>query len=214
MTDRELIDQKARQFMDSLWSRGDPWDIESSEYEQARCVRLLEMLEGHRYPRALEIGCGAGYLTRFLARVADQIVALDISPVAIARAQALWTGPRGVEFRMANVMDYTWRADGPWDLVVMSDTICYLGWLYPFFDVAWLAAEFFAATRSGGRLLLANSMYEGKDLLLLPYLIRTYRDLFLNVGYQLEAEEIFRGTKNGVDFEILISLLLKMPEAI
>jgi hypothetical protein len=50
------------------------------------------------------------------------------------------------------------------------------------------------------------------DKLLLPYIIRTYRDLFLNVGYRLEAEETFRGTKNGVDFEILISLLAKTPE--
>jgi hypothetical protein len=46
---------------------------------------------------------------------------------------------------------------------------------------------------------------------LLPWLIRTYRDLFRNVGYQLEAEEIFQGTKNGVDFEVLISLFAKGP---
>jgi hypothetical protein len=110
-------------------------------------------------------------------------------------------------------MDYEWRNDGPWDLVVCSDTICYLGWLYTFFDVAWFAAEIFAATRSGGRLLLANTMDEVEDKLLLPYLIHTYRDLFLNVGYKLETEEIFRGTKNGVDFEILISLFVKAPTA-
>jgi hypothetical protein len=55
-------------------------------------------------------------------------------------------------------------------------------------------------------------MDEVSDKLLLPYITRTYRDLFLNVGYRLEAEEIFRGTKNGIDFEILISLLAKAPE--
>ncbi|MBI3326882.1 MAG: class I SAM-dependent methyltransferase [Nitrospinae bacterium] len=214
MTERETIDQKAREFMDSLWGRGDPWDIENSEYEQARCARLLKLLEGRRYARALEIGCGAGYLTRFLARVADQIVALDISPVAITRAQTLWAGPEVVDFRVANIMEYKPSADGPWDLIVFSDTICYLGWLYPFFDVAWLAAALFHATRGGGRLLLANSMYEGEDLLLLPYIIRTYRDLFLNVGYQPEAEETFRGTKNSIRFEVLISLFGKGPEGV
>ena len=26
MTERELVDQKIRTFMDSLWERGDPWD--------------------------------------------------------------------------------------------------------------------------------------------------------------------------------------------
>jgi len=55
-------------------------------------------------------------------------------------------------------------------------------------------------------------MHEGNDKLLLPYITRTYRDLFLNVGYRLEREEIFPGTKNGVDYEILISLFTKIQD--
>ncbi len=212
MIERDLIDQKAREFFEGLWKRGDFWDFESSEYEQARCARLLKMLDGRRYAHVLEIGCGAGYFTRLLTRMADHIVALDVAPAAIAHAQALGTELGAVDFRVANIMDYRPSTEGPWDLIVMSDVIYYLGWLYPFFDVAWLAGELFTATRSGGRLLLPNSMSESNDLLLLPWLIRTYRDLFLNVGYQLEAEEIFCGTKNGVDFEILISLFVKGSE--
>jgi SAM-dependent methyltransferase len=169
------------------------------------------MLAGHRYGRVLEIGCGAGYFTRFLSRLADHIVAFDIAPAAIARARALGIEGPTIDFRVGNIMDYTWRDDGPWDLIVFCDTICYLGWLYSFFDVAWLAAELFAATRQGGRLLLANTMDEVEDKLLLPHIIRTYRDLFLNVGYQLDTEEIFHGTKNGVDYDILMSLLIKTP---
>jgi SAM-dependent methyltransferase len=213
MSERALIGQKAREFCDALWQQGDFWDFENSEYERARCMQLLTILAGRRYARALEIGCGAGYFTRLLAGIADQVVAFDIAPSAIARARLLGTDLKTVEFRVGNAMDYEWRDDGPWDLVVCSDTICYLGWLYTFFDVAWFAAELFAATCSGGRLLLANTMDEVEDKLLLPYLIHTYRDLFLNVGYRLDAEEIFHGTKNGVDFEILISLLVKAPSA-
>jgi SAM-dependent methyltransferase len=213
MTIQELIAQQARDFFETQWQRGDPWQIESSEYEWARCVHLLRMLEGRRYARTLEIGCGAGYFTHLLAGVAEPIVALDISPTAIARARTLWTGPMGVDFRVANIMEYDVQADGPWALVVLSDTICMLGWLYPFFDVAWLAARLFAASTAGGRLLLANSMCESNEPLLLPWLIRTYRDLFRNVGYDLEAEEIFRGNKQGVDFEVLISLFAKGPES-
>jgi hypothetical protein len=54
-------------------------------------------------------------------------------------------------------------------------------------------------------------MDEVEDKLLLPHIIRTYRDLFLNAGYQLDTEELFRGTKNGVDYDILMSLLIKTP---
>jgi predicted TPR repeat methyltransferase len=213
MTERELVDQKIRSFMDSLWDRGDPWDIESSAYERDRCVQLLKMLEGRRYARVLEIGCGAGYLTRLLAQHADHIVALDISQPAIERARALGAGQADIDFRVANIMDYKPQVDGPWDLVVFSDTMCYLGWLYPFFDVAWLAVQLFEATCSGGRLMLANSMGEDDDWLLRPWIIRTYRDLFVNVGYAIEAEEVYKAAKKGVDFEVLMTLYRKMSDA-
>jgi hypothetical protein len=145
-----------------------------------------------------------------LAHIADRIVALDIAPAAIERALASGIGPATIDFRVANIMEYKPGPDGPWDLVVMTETICYLGWLYPFFDVAWLAAEIFTATRVGGRLLLANTLGEVNDALLLPWIIRTYHDLFRNVGYQIEAEHLFKGTKKDVDFEVLMSLFSKV----
>jgi predicted TPR repeat methyltransferase len=211
MTERELVDQKIRTFMDNLWERGDPWDFESSAYERDRCVQLLKMLDGRRYARVLEIGCGAGYLTRLLAPHADRLVALDISQAAIERARDLSADQTGVDFRVANIMDYQPQVDGPWDLIVFSDTIYYLGWLYPFFDVAYLAVQLFDATCSGGRLMLANSMGADDDWLLRPWIIRTYRDLFVNVGYAIESEEVYKATKKGVDFEVLMTLYRKLP---
>ena len=210
MSERTLIAQKAESFFDDLWKRGDPWRLETSDFERIKYEREIGILRGRHYSRVLEIGCGAGWFTRSLAQIADQIVALDISPTAIARAQAAG-GSEFTDFRVANVMDYNPRAEGPWDLVVMSETIYYLGWLYSFFDVAWLAAELFAATRDKGQLLMANTCGGVEDYLLRPWIIRTYHDLFLNVGYQLDAEETFRGTKDGADIEVIISLFGKAP---
>jgi SAM-dependent methyltransferase len=212
MSERESISQKAQSFFEELWKRGDPWDIETSDFEQRRCARLLPILFARRYAKALEVGCATGVFTRFLARVADRSVALDISPTAIACARKTWTGPDSTEFRVANIIEYDPRAEGPWDLVVMSDMIYFLGWLYPFFDVAWLAMELFAATTIGGQLLLANCYGGAEDYLMRPSLIRTYRDLFVNVGYRIKTEETFRGTKNGVEIEALITLFEKLNE--
>jgi predicted TPR repeat methyltransferase len=167
------------------------------------------MLGGRRYPRALEIGCGAGAFTRLLAGVADDVVALDISTTAIARARAAMTGSTQIEFQVGNIMDYDLRAREPWDLIVMSETIYYLGWLYSFFDVAWLAMELFNATRGEGQLLMANTCAGVEDYLLRPEIIRTYHDLFVNVGYRLAAEETFVGNKDGADIKVLISLFGK-----
>jgi SAM-dependent methyltransferase len=209
MTERTLIDQQAHGFFEELWQRGDHWELDSSAFEQARFARLHALLAERHYPRVLELGCGTGAFTHHLARLADHVVALDISPTAIARASTVVLGPATVDFRQANIMEYNPHPEGPWDLIVLSDVVCYLGWLYSFFDVGWFVAQLFAATRGGGHCLFANAMGEFGDMLLLPWLIRTYRDLFGNVGYHLEAEEVFRGTKHGVSIESLMTLFTK-----
>jgi ubiquinone/menaquinone biosynthesis C-methylase UbiE len=166
---------------------------------------LLALLDKPRYGRVLEIGCGAGTFTRLLAKRADKVLALDVSSEAIAQAQVVQCDFKHVEFRAGNIMDYNLREDEPWDLIVMSETIYYLGWLYSFFDVSWLASELYEATRPGGETLLANTQFETEPLLRTP-IIRTYRDLFLNVGYDLRSEKVFQGEKHGVTVEVLMSL--------
>ena len=207
MTDREQAGQKALEFAENLWKHADFWEFETSEYERLRFARTVEVLQGERYARGLELGCGAGHFTRLLAPHVDRLVAYDISPTAIERARA---GGGTIDFRAGNAMDYAWRADGPWDLIVMNDTICYLGWLYSFFDIAWFASEIHEAIRPGGRFLMANTMdRQGYDKLLLPHITRSYRDLALNVGFALEREETIQGAKNGVEFATLISLFAR-----
>jgi len=211
-SERELLAQKARSFFEERWREGDPWEVEQSDLDQASYGRQLALLEGERYGSVLELGCGAGSFTQRLADLADRVLALDIAPSAIERARERGIRPEVVDFRAANIMDFDVRAEGPWDLIVMSETIYYLGWLYSMFDIGWLAAELFAATREGGSFLMANTYGAEKDHLLCPWLIDTYRDLFLNVGFRLQAEETVRGTKFGVAYEILVTLLSKPRE--
>jgi len=209
MIEHERIGQKAREFFDGLWRKGDIWDIETSEFARQVHDRVMALLEGRRYGHVLEIACGGGMFTRRLSTLADSIVALDIAPAAIERARAQGPAAGRIDFRVANIMRFNPRAEGPWDLIVMNEMIYFLGWLYPFFDVAWLAAELFAATAAGGRMIMANTMYGKEHPLLLPWIIRTYHDLFRNVGYQVEMEEVMRGVKDGVELEVLLSRLVK-----
>jgi 2-polyprenyl-3-methyl-5-hydroxy-6-metoxy-1,4-benzoquinol methylase len=213
MTDREEICRKAESFFNDLWMRGDPWELETSNWEHERYACLLAILDRPRYGRVLEIGCGAGTFTRRLAGLADKVLALDVSSEAIARARAAQSDLKQVEFRVGNIMDYNLREEEPWDLIVMSETVYFLGWLYSFFDVSWLAAEMFEATRPDGQMLLANTQFETGEPLLRPCIIRTYRDLFLNVGYELNAEKSLPGVKHGVSLEVLMSLFRKVDPA-
>ena len=209
MTDREQISLKARSFFDDLWMRGDPWELETSSFEHERYSQLKGILDQPHYERVLEIGCGTGTFTRRLAPLAGRLLAVDVSSEAIAKAQASHSDLPQVEFRVANIMDCNLKEEEPWDLIVMSETVYFLGWLYSFFDVSWLASELFEATRPGGQALLANTQFETGEPLLRTPIIQTYRDLFLNVGYKSRAEKIFHGNKHGVTLDVLISLFWK-----
>jgi SAM-dependent methyltransferase len=203
--DRASASDDARRFFDRLWAESDPWDLDSSELDQRRYARQLELLRGRRYERALEIGCGGGSFTRQLAPLCSELVAVDISKHAIERARAASDGAEAVEFRTANVMDLDFEREGSWDLVVLAETSYYIGWLYPMFELGWLAHSLHAATRPDGRCLLVDTISR-EDGIMSPWLIRSYRDLFGNVGYELESEESLHGTKESVEFEIILSL--------
>jgi SAM-dependent methyltransferase len=211
-TQQRTISDRMKLHYERVWSEGDAWSFESSAYEQRRYDRHLSLLEGRRYGKALEIGCGSGQLTRRLATVSDRLLAVDISAVAVDRARATVApleASTSIELRAADVMQLDLAAEGPWDLVVFSETIYCLGWLYPMFDVAFLAANLHAAMRPGGRLLLSNTYGAERDWLLRPYLIDTYRDLFRNVGFTPEREDVFEGPKEGVEMRVLMSLFAR-----
>ena len=210
--DREVAARKAREFFDSIWQAGDYWDLETSEFEKAKYERQIELLQDCRYARALEIGCGGGHFTRMLATLADYTTAIDVAPSAIARAQAA-RGPGQIDFRVENIMDHDFVGDRPWDLIVMNETIYYLGWLYSFFDVAWMANELYRATQPGGTFLMANTFGEISDYLIRPWIIRTYRDLFVNVGYVVKTENTFCGKKNNVMVETLMTVFVKKADS-
>lgn len=205
--DRANAGAEARRFFEDLWREGDHWDLETSDYDQARYDRELALLGGRRYRRALEIGSGEGALTRRLAEIADSVLAVEVAETAVERARARQLD--GVEFRVANIMELEVEEEGPFDLVVFGETIYYLGWLYSFYEVGWLAWRLYGATELGGHLLLANTVLSDTKGLESPWLIRTYRDLFANVGYELEREEMFRAEKGGAEMEALLSLFTR-----
>lgn len=206
--DRSDADAEARRFFDELWSESDPWALDDSELDERRYARQLELLADRRYGRALEIGCAGGSFTRRLAPHCDELVAIDVSEHAIQRALAADGGAARIDYRRANVMTLDLGTEGDWDLVVLTETAYYLGWLYPMFDLGWLAHSLHEATRATGRLLLVNTISRDEGIMS-PWLIRTYRDLFRNAGWQLEREETMHGAKEGVEFEILLSLFAR-----
>lgn len=210
--DRKKTDADARVWFDKLWADGDPWDLETNPFERAKYEAQIALLDadrgpGMKYGRTLEIGCAAGAFTRRLAPRCESVLGIDIAQPAIALARERNAAPN-LRYELVNAMEWeSGLRQGQWDLVVCAETLCYLGWLYPFFNVAWFARCLYEGTRPGGRLLLANTCGGVEDWLLKPWVIGSYHDLFRNVGFVPLQQTVFKGNKNGADIEALVWLL-------
>lgn len=209
MVDRSAADARIRDHYERVWSVGDAWNFETSEFERDRYDFLIGLIADRRYGRAVEIGCGSGCFTNRLCGLADHVLALDVATAAIerARGQPVVTGAGNVEFVVANAMEHDFVAGGPWDLIVLTETVYSLGWLYSLFDLGMFALHLRESMAAGGRLLLSNTYGAERDWLMRPFLIDTYRDLFVNVGLSIESESVFEGAKDGESFRVLATLL-------
>jgi len=101
--------------------RPDPWDFFTDAYEQARLARLQELVRRVPHRSVLEVGCAEGAFTAWLTTVAEQVVALDVSPTACARARA--RAPQ------ATVLVASLGSYNPpllFDLVVCAETLYYM----------------------------------------------------------------------------------------
>jgi len=130
----------------------DPWRFETSPYEQSKYADTIAALGDRRYRAAFEIGCANGVLTRMLMGRCDSLLAIDVSPTAIARARAR-CGEGGVRFAE---MAFPRQRPDPgraFDLVVLSEVAYY-----------WDDADLRLAAETVSELLAA-----GGDLLLVHW---------------------------------------------
>ncbi|MGH3582361.1 MAG: bifunctional PIG-L family deacetylase/class I SAM-dependent methyltransferase [Mycobacterium sp.] len=74
---------------DAMFDSGgdDPWHLDDFAYERRRFAVVLACLGRDRYADILEVGCATGQLTEMLAARADEVVAMDASPRALAVAR-------------------------------------------------------------------------------------------------------------------------------
>jgi SAM-dependent methyltransferase len=113
-----------REHFEALYAADpDPWDFETSEYEQAKYERTLAALGDRRYRRGLEAGCSIGVLAARLAERCDELLAVDIAQSAVDAARERLAGLDHVRVER-RTLPGEWPA-GPFDLVVCSEVLYY-----------------------------------------------------------------------------------------
>jgi SAM-dependent methyltransferase len=100
----------------------DPWAFEERWYERRKYALTVAVLPRARYRRAFEPGCSIGVLTAALAPRCEQLLSVDISPLAVQRARARLAGYAGVEVRQSALPEWP---IGTFDLIVLSEVAYY-----------------------------------------------------------------------------------------
>jgi 2-polyprenyl-3-methyl-5-hydroxy-6-metoxy-1,4-benzoquinol methylase len=153
-----LIDSsdRDRKSVEQLYgSRVDPFgfsrDLEQFRFERAHDY-VRRAANGSRFARALEIGCAEGMFTRLLAPWCDSLVALDLSPTALRRAEDYCLDLANVQFAEWDVRKD--HLDGQFDLIVATGVLEYIS--RPS-TLRSIKERITAAVRPGGYLLLGNT---------------------------------------------------------
>ncbi|MHA7276988.1 PIG-L family deacetylase [Arthrobacter sp. Hz1] len=97
----------------------DPWGLQDRFYERRKRSVALALLPRERFAATLELGCSIGVLSAELAARSDSLLALDISPTAVAATQHRLAGYPAATAQAASV-PRDWPA-GEFDLIVLSE---------------------------------------------------------------------------------------------
>ncbi|WP_370890558.1 PIG-L family deacetylase [Janibacter sp. GXQ6167] len=114
--------------LDDLYDRGDdPWRFQGSWYEERKRALTMALFPSRNLGRTLEIGCATGLLTVELAQRATSVIAVDISPraVALARKSVAEAGLDGSVEIVPAVIPEQWPG-GSFDTVLISEVAYFL----------------------------------------------------------------------------------------
>jgi predicted TPR repeat methyltransferase len=110
----------AAYFDDLYAAERDPWEFETSPYEQAKYDATIAALP-RGYETGLEIGCSIGVLTERLQPHVADLLAVDVSESALEAARARVPG---VTFERRELPEQF--PPGRFDLIVASEVLYYL----------------------------------------------------------------------------------------
>lgn len=172
-----------RSYFNYRYLREDPYKLVQRD-EHRKIEQAFALVDGYHAEHALELGCGEGRWTAFTARMADRVMAIDISDLAIRRARA--RNLPNVEFRQGDLANSELPLEN-FDFVFCSEVLYYL----TRDQLDDTVARIHAVLRPGGKLLLVHARAlkdDEKGLHLKEFGARTIHDRFASSAFELEAD--------------------------
>ena len=137
-----------------LWAS--QYDTNKNKTRDTEARALREMLQNLAIENCLEIGCGTGKNTIWLAEKAKRILAVDLSAEMLAKAGEKTTAKRNVTFQQADITREWTFAAGLYDLVSFSLVLEHIRQMEPVFAEA-------AKVLKGGGYLYVGELHPFKQ---------------------------------------------------
>lgn len=181
--------------------REDPFSYSTHPYEIARLESLDAALGAAPLGRVLELACAEGHLTGKLASRSKELVAFDISALAIERARRRAPSARFIE---GDLLVWEPGADAPFDAVVVAEVLYYLDRPGVRDEFAALFPRVAGWLKPGGRLVMSHAFAGDAELAHR----RSFRERFEGAGLRLVSESVSVLDRGGV--RCLLSTLEKI----
>jgi glycosyltransferase involved in cell wall biosynthesis/peptidoglycan/xylan/chitin deacetylase (PgdA/CDA1 family)/SAM-dependent methyltransferase len=141
-----------RAFFETLFSsQPDPWKY-TIPYEQTKYEQTLSLVPSRQIGKALELACAEGHFTVQLAPRVDNLLAADISQIAIERCASRCSHLQNINFQQLDMLRDP--LPGQFDFIVCSEVLYLLENVEELKIVADKIAD---ALEPGGYLLMANA---------------------------------------------------------
>ena len=184
-----MIDRKAAAEDERLRQEFNQWAEQGKGEEMERhhlsiTEQTLKRMDLKPGERVLDLGCGAGWATRLMARAVDsqekpgQVIGLDVADEMIRRARAASKDYSNVMFVVGSALEIPWE-ENFFDKVLSVESFYY----YPDQDRA--LAELFRVVAPRGELYILINLYKDN-----PYSLRWVDELKVPVQVLTEQEYV------------------------
>lgn len=117
----------------NIWA--DQYDTNNNKTRDLEAKALRSSLAEISFSSCLEIGCGTGKNTEWLAQKSKKVLAVDLSDEMLAKAKQKITSDK-VEFKQANILAYWTFTTDQYELVTFSLVLEHIENLEPIFKEA------------------------------------------------------------------------------
>lgn len=147
----EKKDTLTEKYFDKVYDANkDPWNFETSDYENKKYAATIKALTKASYKNAFEIGCSIGVLSKMLAEKCTHLLAVDSVEAPLKNARKRLQGHKNVQIERMTVPHNFGKEK--YDLIIISEVAYYLNDK----DLKLLRNKTIEHLAKGGQLLMVH----------------------------------------------------------